>query len=972
MRNRRPLAITLALALALSGALVAGADVLDEVREPAQATREAAAEQAHQNVKVDLIDKIGAPVPFEGVVNTTGDLEPKRLFFHGRAALSTLDEADEFTGGPGGPYMDPTPPTETAPKVAYSSAAGNPDFRKNPLNAYWGGQVTGFLTGNPKVTFWVQSAGATRVEVSIFGDGGIGSASPLRRELVDVLAPAPTRLEVTFTGLEANIEKELVVQIIAQNANATRDTPTKVFFDSTEFPSSFSFLLGPISVGLPKLDDPFGIAFRGADLVAANSGTGDVVTFADGKVSSVLKGGLVPGGFARGVTGLAVDAGGTVYAAVAETGEVLFVKPDGGSGTFARGLGAPTGLAFGLDGNLYAADNGGKRVVKVDTTTGAVSRVAALSQKPYGLAFAPDGTLTVSAPGVSSSELQVRLYSVDVSTGTVTELPKLAGSTSAEGIAYGASGNLFIGSGRSGQLLRLTPAGAVEEVAKGLGGPINLAFAPGTTNLVVATQGEGRTGGDGILTVDAAETGLPLAAPVLAPVGLPAIPRTWVHQAGAQALDPATFAGTLPEAGMRSVGQNGFEPTLGVQNDGDVFIVGGDFDVAGGVLGSPKVYRSRDAGKTWTDITPKDLLGRGEDAPPVTLDPYLWVDTDTDRVFTIDLSSACLYLSFTDDDGDHWTTNPVACGVPPVDHQTIVTGKPRVSQTRGYPNILYHCSNWVADSPCGRSLDGGRSWEPAGIAYVGTDAANRPGETGGLQCGGLTSHLATDPEGRVFLPRGHCGRPYISVSEDDGLTWTAYPVSTTTRTNQHETAVASDTAGNLYYVWIGTDRLPYLATSTDHGRTWSAPKMVAPPGVTETNIPTIASGAPGTVAVLYMGSTVEYGYRSRNYGKAGWNGYITVSTSALSADPVFTTTTANPLTDPLVRGTCGPSRCQNVFDFLDIIVAPDGRVWATFVDTCTGPCSGNRSAASTDGKEAATPLVIGPNLRTGGALAPLP
>lgn len=57
---------------------------------------------------------------------------------------------------------------------------------------------------------------------------------------------------------------------------------------------------------------------------------------AGGTPAQVIKGSLVPGGFARGVTGLALDARGNLYVAVADTGEVLFVPPAGDSGVYAR------------------------------------------------------------------------------------------------------------------------------------------------------------------------------------------------------------------------------------------------------------------------------------------------------------------------------------------------------------------------------------------------------------------------------------------------------------------------------------------------------------------------------------------------------------------------------------------------------------------------------------------------------------
>jgi hypothetical protein len=88
-----------------------------------------------------------------------------------------------------------------------------------------------------------------------------------------------------------------------------------------------------------------------------------------------------------------------------------------------------------------------------------------------------------------------------------------------------------------------------------------------------------------------------------------------------------------------------------------------------------------------------------------------------------------------------------------------------------------------------------------------------------------------------------------------------------------------------------------------------------------------------------------------------------VSVSALHEKPRFTWTTANPESDPIHRGNCGPGRCGNMLDFLDIVVSPvDGRVWATAVDTCDGTCaSGETGQNAREGL--AVRQVKGPTLR---------
>jgi hypothetical protein len=206
----------------------------------------------------------------------------------------------------------------------------------------------------------------------------------------------------------------------------------------------------------------------------------------------------------------------------------------------------------------------------------------------------------------------------------------------------------------------------------------------------------------------------------------------------------------------------------------------------------------------------------------------------------------------------------------------------------------------------------------------------------------------SDSQGRVFLPKGHCGFPWVAISEDGADTWRRVEINDYIGSADTHTAVAADAADNLYAAWFDPrDRLPYLATSTDHGSTWSTPLMIAPPGVHEVNFPAIAAGDRGRIAITFPGTT------SRNTadGRRPWSSYVVVSTNALDADPLFVWTTANPAGDPIHRGDCGPGRCGGMFDFLDIVVSPaDGSVWASATDTCTGDCvSGTGAPSAMDG-----------------------
>jgi hypothetical protein len=168
--------------------------------------------------------------------------------------------------------------------------------------------------------------------------------------------------------------------------------------------------------------------------------------------------------------------------------------------------------------------------------------------------------------------------------------------------------------------------------------------------------------------------------------------------------------------------------------------------------------------------------------------------------------------------------------------------------------------------------------------------------------------------------------------------------------------------------------------------TWREPKMIAPPGVIEAAQVTLDVGDPGKVAIAFMGSTNSPGPpypklpfcsppsadvnclvndldQSVNFGpvpgyeNTTWNGYVAVTTNALSHNPTFLAAPVNDPSDPLERGVCGPLRCQAGYDFIDIVIAPDGVPYASFVDACAKTCDalGNGVIGTLDG---------GPSLRS--------
>lgn len=221
----------------------------------------------------------------------------------------------------------------------------------------------------------------------------------------------------------------------------------------------------------------------------------------------------------------------------------------------------------------------------------------------------------------------------------------------------------------------------------------------------------------------------------------------------------------------------------------------------------------------------------------------------------------------------------------------------------------------------------------------------------------------TGPDGAIYLPYADCGQPWLAISHDEGATWERVQVAANGVANdgrpEHDAAVAVDRKGNLYYSWTGVDLKPYLSVSTDAGRSWRKLMMIAPPRVKIATLIALDAASPGNLAVSFVGSETQ-----GRFGPGRYNGYMMLTTDALSSDPLFYATAVNDKRQPL-DGRCWTGSCAANREFIDISIAPDGTVWAPFADGCyEGSCS--RSAPFVGipiARGLAARLVGGPRLR---------
>lgn len=372
---------------------------------------------------------------------------------------------------------------------------------------------------------------------------------------------------------------------------------------------------------------------------------------------------------------------------------------------------------------------------------------------------------------------------------------------------------------------------------------------------------------------------------------------------------------------LADTGFDGGEPSIGVTSTGSIF------DIVG-----TATLRSRDEGETWQDVR----------APATTtsLDPMLYVDPWTDRVFVDHLYVGCSYLSWSDDEGANWLTNPVACGMPADDHQKVCAGSHPL-ENAPYPSVVYYTFNsfallvdGAAHLVASRSLDGGLTWTSA-IAMQET--LDFPYRTGGP--------CVADRNGNAYIGAYLSDGDFaVTTSNDFGATWTARRAGTESGGGQAiDPGVAVDVAGNAYGAYWGPNGVQ-VVLSTDQGSSWKNQRVVSPEGLKSFELVDAVAGDEGHVAVTFIGTADSDKGPGRADGWSAWHLYLAMSQNAHEDNPTWVATRVTPEDDPVQIGSVctGGTGCfggnRNLLDFIDIQALPDGRVVIAYTDGCGDVC----------------------------------
>lgn len=376
---------------------------------------------------------------------------------------------------------------------------------------------------------------------------------------------------------------------------------------------------------------------------------------------------------------------------------------------------------------------------------------------------------------------------------------------------------------------------------------------------------------------------------------------------------------------------------------------------------------AHDLGASWSFVRPSGMTWESQDHQG-------FVDRATGRFFWYALNANPVpqdgispleqppgeeaHLLWTADDGATWTHTSACC--PAFSENPRFTAAPAPaggSPTRNaYPNVVYFCANSsiLLFSPagariCSRSLDGGTTWTATSVLFTKPVPQHSECGTSGedfAPTDGNYPQAAAD--GSLYVKVECGGHTFLARSDDEGASWPILRRATSGSGSPGAKVpleipagdeLRLDQADNLYLVSHVSQKLT-LRVSRDHGLTWGPAWDVVAPGVAAGEQWYVAVRERGHVAVSYLGQA---------QGQSGWSGFLTETTHALDADPVFVSASLNDPTRPLMTSSSLQGAPSVLVDYVGADIGPDGTPWASFVQDC-GPSPADPGCTSQQGQ----------------------
>jgi hypothetical protein len=371
---------------------------------------------------------------------------------------------------------------------------------------------------------------------------------------------------------------------------------------------------------------------------------------------------------------------------------------------------------------------------------------------------------------------------------------------------------------------------------------------------------------------------------------------------------------------------DGGEPTLAWTKDGSLLIASGS-----------GVAKLDPQGAVFTDATPPV-----DAAAQQTLDPFLYGDPVTGRIYVTQLAS-CMRLSWTDDGGSTWTTNPLTCGGPDQHHQKVTTGPGPLGRTVHIATM--NLASWLTTNDVvifhSQSLDGGVAW---------TESPAMTKQTAGMEARAV-GNIAVLDDGTIAIIAYLCDKfvdaAYNGVavgrSTDRGATWTWTRIAPGGgRCEGIDPGIAA--AGNaLYASWedlsAGTGHV-WWSSSGDGGATWGKPRQI-PTGNLGSMVFTDATASKGRLAAAFLGTADTTLGPTQAPGWAHWYPYLA---SLDLTHPNATWQVVRLQEDPVQVGPIcmdGPlclDGARNLLDFVDVQLDAKDRAAVAYADGCEKDC----------------------------------